>query len=411
MSGLLNPILSDDRAPVDASPPPTLASAPVELSIVLPCLNEADTIGTCVTKAIRAISEHKIDAEIIVADNGSTDGSQQIARDLGARVIDVPDKGYGLALRGGIAAAAGKFILIADADDSYDLLEIPRFYQKLTEGFDLVQGCRLPVGGGTVKPGAMPLLHRWWGNPQFSLLARWWFKTPVNDIYCGMRAFTRDCYTRLGLRCTGMEFATEMIIKASRYEAKIAEVSITLHPDGRKKRLPHLRTFRDGWRTLRFFLMVSPRWLFLEPGKLLIVLGLIGYILALPGLVIRGVHFSAHTLVFASMLILCGYHAILFAIGVKTYAITQKITPRDARIDSILRHSTPERGVLAGGGIMLIGATLFAVALWRWQSVGFGNLDYEQTMRWVVPGCTLIALGFETILAGFFFGILQFFRK
>jgi glycosyltransferase involved in cell wall biosynthesis len=348
---------------------------------------------------------------VIVADNGSTDGSQEIARKLGARVLDVADRGYGLALRGGIEAARGKYILMADADDSYDLLEIPRFYQKLTEGFDLVQGCRLPVGGGTVQPGAMPLLHRWWGNPQFSLLARWWFKSPVNDIYCGMRAFTRECYNRLGLRCTGMEFATEMIIKAARYEARIAEVSITLHPDGRKARLPHLRTFRDGWRTLRFFLMVSPRWLFLEPGKLLVVLGLIGYILALPGLVVRGVHFSAHTLVFASMLILCGYHAILFAIGVKTYAITQKITPRDARIDAILRHVTPERGFLAGGGIMLIGATLFAVALWRWRSVGFGNLDYDRTMRWVVPGCTLIALGFETILAGFFFGILQFFRK
>ena len=407
----MHAVLSSDEVPEGIPQPLPRPSGAVELSIVLPCLNEADTIGICVAKAMRVIAEHEIDAEVIVADNGSTDGSQEIARKLGARVLDVADRGYGLALRGGIEAARGKYILMADADDSYDLLEIPRFYQKLTEGFDLVQGCRLPVGGGTVQPGAMPLLHRWWGNPQFSLLARWWFKSPVNDIYCGMRAFTRECYHRLGLRCTGMEFATEMIIKAARYEARIAEVSITLHPDGRKARLPHLRTFRDGWRTLRFFLMVSPRWLFLEPGKLLVVLGLIGYILALPGLVVRGVHFSAHTLVFASMLILCGYHAILFAIGVKTYAITQKITPRDARIDAILRHVTPERGFLAGGGIMLIGATLFAVALWRWRSVGFGNLDYDRTMRWVVPGCTLIALGFETILAGFFFGILQFFRK
>jgi glycosyltransferase involved in cell wall biosynthesis len=407
----MHAVLSSDEVPEGIPQPLPRPSGAVELSIVLPCLNEADTIGICVAKAMRVSAEHEIDAEVIVADNGSTDGSQEIARKLGARVLDVADRGYGLALRGGIEAARGKYILMADADDSYDLLEIPRFYQKLTEGFDLVQGCRLPVGGGTVQPGAMPLLHRWWGNPQFSLLARWWFKSPVNDIYCGMRAFTRECYNRLGLRCTGMEFATEMIIKAARYEARIAEVSITLHPDGRKARLPHLRTFRDGWRTLRFFLMVSPRWLFLEPGKLLVVLGLIGYILALPGLVVRGVHFSAHTLVFASMLILCGYHAILFAIGVKTYAITQKITPRDARIDAILRHVTPERGFLAGGGIMLIGATLFAVALWRWRSVGFGNLDYDRTMRWVVPGCTLIALGFETILAGFFFGILQFFRK
>ena len=397
-------------------PPPSAPAGPVtggeiELSVVLPCLDEADTLGTCVTKALRAMADAGICGEVIVADNGSTDGSQEIARRLGARVVEVQEKGYGRALQAGIAAARGRYVLMADADDSYDLLEIPKFYEKLRGGFDLVQGCRLPAGGGTVRPGAMPFLHRWLGNPQFSRLARWWFKTPVNDVYCGMRAFTRACYDRLAPRCTGMEFATEMIIKAARYEAKITEVPITLHPDGRTAHAPHLRTFRDGWRTLRFFLMVSPRWLFLEPGRLLVALGLLGYVLALPGLTIRGVHFSAHTLVFSSMLVLCGYHAILFAITVKTFAIAQKIVPRDERIDALLRTFTPERGAAAGVIIMLAGLALIAVAAFQWKSVGFGNLDYEHTMRWVVPGCTLTALGFETMLAGFFFGILDFFRR
>jgi glycosyltransferase involved in cell wall biosynthesis len=383
----------------------------VELSVVMPCLNEADTIATCVGKAMRALAEHNINGEVVVADNGSTDGSQAIARGLGARVVDVTEKGYGSALRGGIAAARGKFVLMGDADDSYDFLEIPKFVEKLREGYDLVQGCRLPAGGGTVKPGAMPFLHRWWGNPQFSFLARWWFRAPINDIYCGMRGFTKECYHRLALRCTGMEFATEMIIKASRYEAKIAEVPITLHPDGRKAHAPHLKTFRDGWRTLRFFLMVAPRWLFLEPGRLLVALGLIGYALALPGLRVGGVHFSAHTLVFSTLLLLCGYHAILFAVGVKVYAISQKIVPRDERIDALLARVTTERATIAGAILMVIGAVIFGVAVWDWAATDFGNLDYEKTMRLVVPGCALIAMGFETILAGFFLGILNFFRK
>jgi glycosyltransferase involved in cell wall biosynthesis len=383
----------------------------VELSVVMPCLNEADTIEICVRKAMRSLAEHNINGEVVVADNGSTDGSQAIARGLGARVVDVTEKGYGAALQGGIAAARGKYVLMGDADDSYDFLELPKFVEKLREGYDLVQGCRLPSGGGTVKPGAMPFLHRWWGNPQFSFLARWWFKAPINDIYCGMRGFTKDCYRRLALRCTGMEFATEMIIKASRYEAKIAEVPITLHPDGRKAHAPHLKTFRDGWRTLRFFLMVAPRWMFLEPGRLLVFLGLMGYGLALPGLKIAGVHFSAHTLVFSALLLLCGYHAILFAVAVKVYAISQKIVPRDARIDRLLERFTTERGAIIGGGMMLIGLALFGTAVVRWARTDFGNLDYEHTMRLVVPGCALIALGFETVLAGFFLGILRFFRR
>jgi glycosyltransferase involved in cell wall biosynthesis len=387
------------------------AAEQVELSVVLPCLNEADTIATCVEKARRAMEAAHIEGEVIVADNGSVDGSQQLAREQGASVIDVAEKGYGNALRGGIAAARGRYILMADADDSYDLRELPKFIEKLREGHELVQGCRLPAGGGTIADGAMPPLHRWWGNPMFSWIARRWFKTSIDDIYCGMRAFSKDLYDRLHLRCTGMEFATEMIIKATRYEAKITQVPITLHADGRKAHRPHLRTFRDGWRTLRFFLMVSPRWLFLEPGRLLIALGLVGYTLALPGLRIGGVHFSSSTLVVSTLLLLCGYHAILFAIAMKTFAISQGIVPRDERIDWLLRQWTLERAIIVGGALAIIGMTLIGVAFNSWVHASFGDLDYERTMRWVVPGCALTALGFETILAGFFLGVLEFFRK
>jgi glycosyltransferase involved in cell wall biosynthesis len=391
-----------------------VADAPAaspEISVVLPCLNEAETIATCVGKAMRALREANIAGEVIVADNGSTDGSQDLAREAGACVVEVADRGYGKALAGGIDAARGRYILMADADDSYDLLELPKFVDKLREGYELVQGCRLPAGGGTVRPGAMPFLHRWWGNPALSFIARWWFKTPINDIYCGMRGFTRDLYRRLQLRCPGMEFATEMIIKASRYEARIAEVPITLHPDGRKSRGPHLKTFRDGWRTMRFFLMVAPRWLFLEPGRLLMLLGLIGFALALPGLRVRGIHFSSHTLVISSMLVIVGYQAILFAISVKTFAISQGIMPRDERIDMLLEKVTLERAMVAGVLMVIIGLTLIAVAANRWRASHFGDLDYEVTMRWVVPGAALMALGVQTILSGFMLGILSFFRK
>src|SRR5271165_5713525 len=230
---------------------------------------------------------------------------------------------------GGIAAARGEYVVMADADGSYDFLELPKFLAELRRGSDLVQGCRLPSGGGVILPGAMPFLHRWCGNPLFSMLARRWFHAPVHDIYCGMRGFRKDAYERLNLRCTGMEFATEMIINASRHGLRIAEVPITLSPDGRQSHAPHLNTFRVGWRTLRFFLIYCPRWLFLIPGAVLILLGVIGYGLALPGVTIRGMTLDAHTLLFASLAILCGYQAILFAIFTKTFAIAEGLIPED----------------------------------------------------------------------------------
>ena len=402
-------VASSLRATVDQSPPRDAPS--LEVSIVMPCLNEADTLEVCIEKAQRALREHHISGEIIVADNGSSDGSQAIAAHMGVRVVHVQAKGYGYALRGGITAARGKFIIMGDADDSYDFLEIPAFLDKLREGFDLVQGCRLPSGGGHVRPGAMPFLHRWWGNPMFSSMARRMFHTPIHDVYCGMRGFTKELYDRLDQRCIGMEFATEMIIKASLYGADIAEVPITLHPDGRKSHAPHLKTFRDGWRTLRFFLMYSPRWLFLIPGVLLVLLGLIGYGVAMPRLTMKGVTFDAHTLLFASLAVLCGYQAILFAIFTKTFAISEGLMLEDPHLTRFFTFMNLERGLIIASVALLMGIALLLVAVHQWRLAAFGHLDYARTMRLVVPGVTLTALGFQTILSSFFISILGMRRQ
>lgn len=383
----------------------------LELSVVMPCLNEAETLGICVRKAQTAMREHGIRGEVIVADNGSEDASVEIAEGLGARVVHVRERGYGNALMGGIAAARGRFILMGDADDSYDFLELPRYVDRLRLGRDLVQGCRLPAGGGSVLPGAMPALHRWIGNPLFTAMARRMFAVPIHDAYCGMRAFTRDCYERLKLRCTGMEFAIEMLVKASLGGEKIDEVPITLHPDQRTSHGPHLRTFRDGWRTVRFFLMHSPRWLFLIPGGGLMALGGLGYVLALPGCSLFGIRFDAHTLLVSSLAILLGYQSILFAILAKTFGITQGLLPEDPRITRFFDVVYLERGLVVSGGAGLLGCALLAGAVLQWSRAGFGDLDYARTMRWVVPGVTLCALGFQTLLSSFLVSILGMSRR
>lgn len=384
----------------------------VELSVVMPCLNEADTLHVCIEKAQKAIAENHISAEIIIADNGSTDGSPEIARRLNASVVSVREKGYGSALMGGIAASKGKFIIMGDADDSYDFLDIPKFVEKLRDGFDLVQGCRLPGGGGTVKPGAMPFLHRWLGNPLFTFLAGRLFGTPINDVYCGLRGFTRAHYDFLDQRCTGMEFATEMIIKSSLYNAKMAEVAITLYPDGRKSHPPHLRTFRDGWRTLRFFLLYSPRWLFFIPGRFLIFLGLLCYVIALPKLSIYGViTFDVQTLLFGSFFITCGYQAILFFILTKTFAISEKLHPSSRRFNRFQNVVNLEKGLIVSFISFIAGLVLLGIALNEWRLVHFGNLDLSFTLRLVIPGVMLAALGFESILFSFFTGLLRMPRK
>jgi glycosyltransferase involved in cell wall biosynthesis len=383
----------------------------VEVSVVMPCLNEEDTVGTCVEKAVRAGAALETGFEVVVADNGSTDRSREIALAAGARVVQVKEKGYGHALMQGIQAARGQYVIMGDADDSYDFLELAKFVTKLREGYDLVQGCRLPRGGGTVCPGAMPWLHRWWGNPMFSLMARWWFDAPINDVYCGLRGFRKSFQQGLNQMCTGMEFATEMIIKASLRDARISEVPISLHPDGRKSHPPHLKTFRDGWRTLRFFLLFSPRWLFLMPGILLILLGIAGYAVALPGFKLGGVTFDAHTLLFASMSLLCGYQTVVFAVFVKAFAIGEGILPASRRVEAFFRIVNLERGLMASVGILLVGLTLLILAVNQWRLADFGRLDYARTMRLVIPGATLTTIAIQTIFSSFFVSVLGLQRR
>ncbi len=395
--------------PVAATPPASPTGC--EVSVVLPCLNEADTVTLCVTKAVECLKRLGVDGEVLVADNGSTDGSRELAVAAGARVVPVEARGYGAALIGGIAAARGRFILMADADDSYDLSDLTKFIEALRNGCDLVQGCRLPWGGGTVMPGAMPFLHRWWGNPMFTVMAQWMFHSPVSDIYCGFRGFRRDWQQKLEQRCTGMEFATEMLIKGSLTGAKIVEVPITLHPDGRKAHAPHLKTFRDGWRTLRFFLLCSPRWLFLQPGLVLMLLGAIGYGLALPGVRLGPATFDVHTLLVASLAILCGFQAAMFAVIIKTFAVSEGVLPQDRRMARFFKVATLERGLVIAGVAMAMGAVLIGTAVFRWHEVGYGRLDYPTTMRLVIPGVTLFALGFQTVLGGFFVSMLSLSRR
>jgi len=384
----------------------------VEVSIVIPCLNEADTLATCIRKAGDALERAGVSGEIVVADNGSSDGSQQIAECLGARVVNVAARGYGNALMAGIAAARGRYVIMGDADDSYDFGEAPKFIEKLRQGFDLVQGCRLPAGGGRVMPGAMPWLHRVIGNPMLTFLVRKWFGARIHDVYCGMRGFTKSFYQSLRQHCTGMEFATEMIIRAHLFWGRIAEVPITLHPDGRKAHAPHLKTFRDGWRTLRLYLLFSPRWLFLIPGLALMLGGLIAGVLGLLMVeIVPGVTVSSHTALVGSLAIICGFQALVFSIFTKTLAIASGWLPQDELYQRLYRLLTLERGLLLalaglGGGLAL----LFR-ALYQWWRVDFGPLDYAQTMRYLIPASTFIALSVQTIFSSFFVSVLSVVSK
>lgn len=388
-----------------------VSAGQLELSVVMPCLNEADTLAICIDKAHRAMKENGIHGEVIISDNGSTDGSIEIAEQLGARVVHVSERGYGSALQGGIEASRGQYVIMGDSDDSYDFLEIPKFVEQLRAGHDLVQGCRLPSGGGTILPGAMPKSHRWLGNPMFSFMVRKMFQAPIHDVYCGLRGFSRKLYDKLELRSTGMEFATEMIIKSSLFNVDIAEVPTTLHPDGRKAHAPHLRTIRDGWRTLRFFLMYSPRWLYQVPGLGLCLLGLLGYALALPGVTLFGAVLDAHTLLAASLSVLLGCQLLQFSVFAKTFAVSEGLIPPSKKFSRFLKFMNLERCLAAGVASVVIGLGLLVSAVSQWSAVKFGTLDYATTMRWVIPGVTLVALGFQTVFSSFFVSILRMGRK
>ena len=380
------------------------APVAVEVSIVMPCLNEVETLAACIAEAREAISKGGYTAEIIVADNGSTDGSQLVARELGAKVVDVQRKGYGSALIGGIDAAQGRFVVMGDADASYDFAAIAPLIAKLRDGYDLVVGNRF-LGG--IQPGAMPWSHRWLGNPVLSSINKIFFHAPVGDTHCGLRAFTKGAYDKMRLRATGMEFASEMVIKASLKGMRITEVPVVLRPDGRS-RPPHLRTWRDGWRHLRFMLLFSPRWLFLYPGLTLLVVGLgLSALLVAGPLRVGGVRLDIHTMLVAGFLALLGYQLVLFAVFTKMFAIREGFHPPHPALQTLLRYITLEVGLLAGALMALGGLAALVLAVTSWQSVGFGNLNPSTTMREVIPAVVLLSLGTQTIFASFFISILS----
>ena len=378
-----------------------------ELSIVMPCLNEAETVARCIEKAKLGLQRAGVPGEIIIADNGSTDGSQAIAKNLGARVVPVKEKGYGGALRGGIRAALGKWIIMADADDSYDFSDITGFVKKFQEGFDLVMGCRLPVGGGSILPGAMPWKNRWLGNPVLSFIGRFFFKCPAHDFHCGMRGFTRAAFEKMELQTTGMEFASEMVIKATLRKFKITEVPITLHPDGRS-RPPHLKPWRDGWRHLRFMLIYSPRWLFLTPGLLLSALGIIfAAALSVNDIKISGVQLNVGTLMMAGMAVVVGFQLVTFAFFTRVFAVAEGLLPEDPRLTRVFKIFTLEKGIAAGLVVFLAGTILFLRALWLWKQAHFGLLpSTEENLRRLIPAATLMILGIQGIFSSFFMSVL-----
>jgi glycosyltransferase involved in cell wall biosynthesis len=382
--------------------------APVELSIVMPCLNEAETLAVCIEKAQRSVEELDCIGEIIVADNGSDDGSQQIAASLGARIVHVETKGYGSALMGGIAAARGRYIIMGDADDSYDFADLGQFVEKLREGYQLVMGNRFKGG---IRPGAMPLLHQYFGNPLLSGIGRVFFHTRCGDFQCGLRGFSKEAIVRLDLRTTGMEFASEMVAKAALYQLRIAEVPTTLSPDGRS-RPPHLRTWRDGWRYLRFLLLYSPRWLFLYPGLALILLGLLTGLWILPGPIsVGGVNFDVHTLLYAAMAVVIGFQAMTFALFTKVFAVSEGLLPEDERLNRLLSRVNLEVGLIVGTILLIVGLATSIYALGDWGAHSFGPLDPFRVLRVIIPAVTALVLGCQIILSSFFLSVLRLRRR
>jgi len=378
----------------------------IEITIVMPCLNEAETLADCIAAARRGLSAAGVEGEILIADNGSTDGSQDIARNLGARVVDVPEKGYGHALRHGMEAAQGKFLIMGDSDRSYDFGEIKPFIEKLRAGADLVMGCRMPSGGGKIIPGAMPWKHRWIGNPALTFIGRLLFRCPAHDFHCGLRALTKDAFHKMDLRTTGMEFASEMVIKASLRGLRIEEVPITLHKDGRS-RPPHLRSWRDGWRHLRFMLLFSPRWLLLYPGIFLFVLsaGVFTRLLAGP-ITLADIRFDLNSLDISGITLLFGYQMILLACFVRIFAYTRGFLPPNHILSRAFGFFTLEKGLLSGLAITLVGIALIGITLADWAARGFGDLDPLANTRPVIAGRTLISIGLQTFIFSLVFSYL-----
>ncbi|MEW6302570.1 MAG: glycosyltransferase family 2 protein [Verrucomicrobiota bacterium] len=391
------------NAPSSVNPEPDL-----ELTIVMPCLNEAETIEVCVKKALGFLEKHGVKGEVVIGDNGSTDGSQEIATRNGARVVHVKDKGYGNALMGGIRAARGKYVIMGDADDSYDFTNLMPYVEKLREGYDLVMGNRFRGG---IAPGAMPPLHYYLGNPVLTGIGRLFFCPQVGDYHCGLRGFSKDAFERMDLHTTGMEFASEMVVKASLKKMRITEVPTTLKPDGRS-RPPHLRSWRDGWRHLRFMLMFSPRWLFLLPGALLMIIsGLVGLWL-LPGpRQIGNVELDVHTLFYAALGVLIGFQAVWFAVFTKIFAISEGLLPEDPRMNKVFKVITLEVGLIIGVLLVVIGLGGSIYAVSSWGQTSFGPLEPTKTLRTIIPAGLCLALGSQIMLSSFFLSVLGLKRR
>ena len=379
-----------------------------ELSVIMPCLDEEETIAGCIEQIQRTLEENHIAGEIIVADNGSLDKSPEIARRMGVRVVSVEHKGYGSALMGGIASARGQYIVIGDADGSYDFTQIPRFLEKLRTGYQLVMGNRF---AGGIQPGAMPALHRYLGNPLLTAIGRLFFRSKCHDFYCGLRGFTRTAYESLTLRTTGMEFASEMVVKASLFSLPVCEVPTTLSPDRRGGK-SHLRTWHDGFRHLRFLLLYSPRWLFLYPGLGLLLVGFAtaAWLLPSPRRIGHSV-LDIHTLLYGAVAILTGSQAVIFAFFTKVFGMTEGLLPEDPRLTRFFRVLTLERGLLVGAILLLGGVAVATYSAYLWSRAGFGPMNPLVLVRLVTAALVLITLGVEIVLASFFLSILGLARK
>jgi len=379
-----------------------------EVSVVMPCLNEARTLETCIRKAQRSLAEIGCVGEIVVADNGSSDGSPAIAAALGARVVHVAAKGYGNALMAGIQSARGRYLIMGDADDSYDFSQLQPFVDKLREGYELVMGNRFKGG---IRPGAMPRLHQYFGNPLLSGIGRLFFSSPCGDFQCGLRGFHKEAVGRLDLRTTGMEFASEMVVKATLRGLSITEVPTTLSPDGRG-RAPHLRTWSDGWRYLRFLLLYSPKWLFLYPGLALILAGIITGVLLLPGPVtVGGVHFDVHTLLYAAMAIVIGFQAVTFALFTEVFAVSEGLLPDNPRLTRLLPSFTLEMGLAIGCVLLIAGLIGSVYAVGDWGTESFGPLDPFRMLRVIIPAATALVVGCQIVLSSFFLSVLGLRRR
>lgn len=385
-----------------------MSQSALELSIVMPCLNEAETLGICIEKALRYLRENNISGEVVISDNGSTDGSQQIAEKLGARVIHATEKGYGSALMTGIESARGRYVIMGDSDDSYDFSDLNPYVIKLREGHDLVVGNRFKGG---IQKGAMPFLHKYLGNPVLSFIGKLFFSSPVNDFHCGLRGFRQDIVSLLNLRTTGMEFASEMIVKASLFNLRICEVPTTLSVAGRT-RAPHLRTWSDGWRHLRFLLIYSPRWLFLYPGMIMLLVGLLSGAFIIRGPVqIFNIYFDTNTLLYAGAAAIVGFQLIVFGIFTRRYAIQSGLMPERRTFVTIEKWLTLERGIITGVFFTLSGFAGSAYSLYLWDQVDFGSLEYSSILRVVIPSVICIILGLQIIFSSFFLSVLTLNRK